>query len=102
MAVAAGVPWADVVDRLGSARSLSPWRMAMPERADGLVVVNDSYNANPASMLAALEALAAIGERGGRRTVAVLGEMLELGPTSAEQHAEVGAARPRGSASTSW
>ena len=42
-------------------------------------------------MLAALEALAAIGERGGRRTVAVLGEMLELGPTSAEQHAEVGA-----------
>ncbi|MFZ2015922.1 MAG: UDP-N-acetylmuramoyl-tripeptide--D-alanyl-D-alanine ligase [Nocardioides sp.] len=91
MALAAGVGWDDVVEALGRARSLSPWRMALHERADGLVVVNDSYNANPASMLAALEALAAIGERGGRRTVAVLGEMLELGPTSAEQHAEVGA-----------
>jgi UDP-N-acetylmuramoyl-tripeptide--D-alanyl-D-alanine ligase len=90
MALAAGVSWDVVVEALGQARSLSPWRMALHERADGLVVVNDSYNANPASMLAALEALAAIGERGGRRTVAVLGEMLELGPTSAEQHAEVG------------
>ena len=38
--------------------------MALHERADGLVVVNDSYNANPASMNAALDALAAIGERG--------------------------------------
>jgi len=91
MALAAGVPWATVVGALGSARSLSPWRMALHERPDGLVVVNDSYNANPASMNAALDALAAIGERGGRRTVAVLGEMLELGETSAEQHAEVGA-----------
>jgi UDP-N-acetylmuramoyl-tripeptide--D-alanyl-D-alanine ligase len=90
MAVAAGVPWADVVTALGSARSLSKWRMALHERADGLVVVNDSYNANPASMEAALDALVAIGARGGRRTVAVLGEMLELGPTSAEQHEEVG------------
>ena len=89
MALAVGVPWGDVVTSLGSARSLSPWRMALQERADGLVVVNDSYNANPASMKAALEALAAIGER-GRRTIAVLGEMLELGDTSAEQHVEVG------------
>jgi UDP-N-acetylmuramoyl-tripeptide--D-alanyl-D-alanine ligase len=91
MALAAGVPWATAVSALGSARSLSPWRMALHERADGLVVVNDSYNANPASMNAALDALVAIGERGHRRTVAVLGEMLELGATSAEQHAEVGA-----------
>jgi UDP-N-acetylmuramoyl-tripeptide--D-alanyl-D-alanine ligase len=42
-------------------------------------------------MAAALDALAAIGERGGRRTVAVLGEMLELGETTAEEHAGVGA-----------
>jgi UDP-N-acetylmuramoyl-tripeptide--D-alanyl-D-alanine ligase len=91
MALAAGVAFDDVVTALGSARSLSPWRMALHERADGLVVVNDSYNANPASMAAALDALAAIGKRGRRRTVAVLGEMLELGETSAEQHAEVGA-----------
>ena len=90
MALAAGMSLGDVVAALGSARSLSPWRMAMHERPDGLVVVNDTYNANPASMNAALDALAAIGERGDRRTVAVLGEMLELGDTSAEQHAEVG------------
>jgi UDP-N-acetylmuramoyl-tripeptide--D-alanyl-D-alanine ligase len=91
MALAAGVPWEVVVEALGTARSLSPWRMALHERADGLVVVNDAYNANPASMNAALDALAAIGERGDRRTVAVLGEMLELGASAAEQHAEVGA-----------
>jgi len=91
MAVAAGVAWDDVPAALGQATSLSPWRMALTERSDGLVVVNDSYNANPASMEAALDALAAIGARGGRRTVAVLGEMLELGPTAPEQHAEVGA-----------
>jgi UDP-N-acetylmuramoyl-tripeptide--D-alanyl-D-alanine ligase len=90
MALAVGVPLPEIVATLGSARSLSPWRMAIHERADGLVVVNDSYNANPASMNAALAALAAIGERGDRRTVAVLGEMLELGDTATEQHAEVG------------
>jgi UDP-N-acetylmuramoyl-tripeptide--D-alanyl-D-alanine ligase len=65
--------------------------MALHERSDGLVVVNDSYNANPVSMKAALDALAAIGDKGGRRTVAVLGEMLELGELSEEQHADVGA-----------
>jgi UDP-N-acetylmuramoyl-tripeptide--D-alanyl-D-alanine ligase len=91
MALAVGVPFAEIVATLGSARSLSPWRMALHERTDGLVVVNDSYNANPASMNAALEALAAMGQRSRRRTVAVLGEMLELGETSDEQHAEVGA-----------
>jgi UDP-N-acetylmuramoyl-tripeptide--D-alanyl-D-alanine ligase len=91
MATAAGVPWADVVAALGTARSLSPWRMALHRRPDGLVVVNDSYNANAASMKAALDALAAIGDKSGRRTIAVLGEMLELGDESEEQHAEVGA-----------
>jgi UDP-N-acetylmuramoyl-tripeptide--D-alanyl-D-alanine ligase len=90
MALSAGVPWDDVVETLPTARSLSPWRMALHERADGLVVVNDSYNANPASMVAALDALAAIGHRGSRRTVAVLGEMLELGASAAADHVEVG------------
>ncbi|HEY3530109.1 MAG TPA: UDP-N-acetylmuramoyl-tripeptide--D-alanyl-D-alanine ligase [Nocardioides sp.] len=90
MAAAAGVGWDEIVDTLGRARSLSPWRMALHERADGVVVVNDAYNANPASMAAALDALAAIGARGGRRTIAVLGEMLELGPSSADDHVAVG------------
>jgi UDP-N-acetylmuramoyl-tripeptide--D-alanyl-D-alanine ligase len=91
MARAAGVDWDEIVDTVGRARSLSPWRMALHERADGLVVINDAYNANPASMAAALDALVAIGSRGGRRTVAVLGEMLELGDSAAADHASVGA-----------
>jgi UDP-N-acetylmuramoyl-tripeptide--D-alanyl-D-alanine ligase len=91
MASAAGVGWSEIVEVLGRARSLSPWRMALHERADGLVVVNDAYNANPASMTAALDALAAIGGRGSRRTVAVLGEMLELGESSRDDHVMVGA-----------
>ncbi|HEX4685571.1 MAG TPA: UDP-N-acetylmuramoyl-tripeptide--D-alanyl-D-alanine ligase [Nocardioides sp.] len=90
MAAAGGIGWDEIVESLGRARSLSPWRMAMHERADGLVVVNDAYNANPASMAAALDALAAIGRRRERRTVAVLGEMLELGETSTVDHAVVG------------
>jgi UDP-N-acetylmuramoyl-tripeptide--D-alanyl-D-alanine ligase len=90
MAVAAGTAWDDVLGALAAARSLSPWRMALHERADGLVVVNDAYNANPESMAAALDALAAIGARGRRRTVAVLGEMLELGDSSVSDHVAVG------------
>jgi len=51
------------------------------------VVVNDAYNANPESVAAALRAVVAIGEG---RAVAVLGEMLELGPGSHAAHVEVG------------
>ena len=55
----------------------------------GTTVVNDCYNANPLSMRAALDDLA-MQEPAGRR-VAVLGDMLELGPTEREHHAEIGA-----------
>ncbi|MCA9573723.1 MAG: hypothetical protein KC656_38085, partial [Myxococcales bacterium] len=55
------------------------------ERRGGLVVLNDAYNANPASMGGALETLAALP---GRR-IALLGDMLELGDIEAEAHAEV-------------
>ncbi len=66
-------------------------RLDLPE---GVVVVNDCYNANPMSMRAALDDLAATAR--GRR-VAVLGDMLELGPEERRFHAEVGAhARARG------
>ena len=68
-----------VAESLRAIDRLSPWRMELHERADGLVVVNDAYNANPDSMRAALETLARMGQRAGRRTVAVLGEMRELG-----------------------
>lgn len=91
MALAAGFGLAEVAQALGSARSASPWRMEVTERADGLVLVNDAYNANPESVRAALEALAAIGASSGRRTVAVLGEMKELGSEHEAGHRAVGA-----------
>jgi UDP-N-acetylmuramoyl-tripeptide--D-alanyl-D-alanine ligase len=64
--------------------------MEVHERADGLLVVNDAYNANPASMAAAIDALAEIGRRRSRRTVAILGEMKELGAESDAAHHDVG------------
>ena len=67
---------------------LSPWRgqeLALP---GGGFVVNDAYNANPDSMRAALEHLA---ERaGGRRRVAILGEMAELGDSAQAYHRRIG------------
>jgi UDP-N-acetylmuramoyl-tripeptide--D-alanyl-D-alanine ligase len=90
MALAAGVDLDTVADALGDAVPASRWRMELTERADGLVVVNDAYNANPESMRAAIDTLAGIGARSGRRTVAVLGEMLELGDGAAAAHAGVG------------
>lgn len=93
MALAAGIDLDTVADALGDARPTSRWRMELGERSDGLVVLNDAYNANPESTTAALGTLAAIGRGGprGRRTVAVLGEMRELGQGSAEAHRGVGA-----------
>jgi UDP-N-acetylmuramoyl-tripeptide--D-alanyl-D-alanine ligase len=58
------------------------------EEVGGIVLVDDSYNANPASMAAALRTLAEIGEE--CRSMAVLGDMLELGPGSEEAHREIG------------
>ena len=63
--------------------------MAVTDRADGVTIIDDSYNANPDSMRAALKALAVVAGR-DRRSVAVLGEMLELGPDSRDQHDEIG------------
>jgi UDP-N-acetylmuramoyl-tripeptide--D-alanyl-D-alanine ligase len=92
MAIAAGFGQDEVAEALSQAVSASRWRMELSERADGLVVINDAYNANPESVRAALEALAAVGERSGRRTVAVLGEMRELGSEHVAGHRSVGAA----------
>ncbi|MBI2246137.1 MAG: UDP-N-acetylmuramoyl-tripeptide--D-alanyl-D-alanine ligase [Nocardioides sp.] len=95
MALAVGIPLADIAAGLSAATASSPMRMEVHERADGLIVVNDAYNANPASVVAALESLAVIGRRRHRRTVAVLGEMLELGRESFDGHVRVGRAAAR-------
>ena len=92
MALAAGLDLGAVATGLSGARSASRWRMEVHERADGLLLINDAYNANPASMTSALATVGDIGARRGRRTVAVLGEMKELGADHDAGHHEVGRA----------
>ena len=90
MAIAVGVPLLDVTRSLTAARPASRWRMEVHDRPDGVTVINDAYNANPESMAAALDTLDGIG-RSGRRTIAVLGEMKELGAEHETAHRRVGA-----------
>jgi len=93
-----GMPVGVVATALSAAVPVSRWRMEVTDRADGVRVVNDAYNANPDSVRAALKALATMGRGtlstgaagGPRRTWAVLGEMLELGESSTEQHDAIG------------
>ncbi len=88
-AVAVGVELSQVASGLTTAASRSRWRMELQDRSDGVTVINDSYNANPDSMRAALTTLAELG-RTGRHTWAVLGDMLELGETASDEHAAIG------------
>ncbi|WP_087510610.1 UDP-N-acetylmuramoyl-tripeptide--D-alanyl-D-alanine ligase [Cellulomonas iranensis] len=88
-ALAVGLDLDDVVAGLSAADALSPHRMHVVDRPDGVTVVDDSYNANPDSMRAALKALAVIAGR-ERRSVAVLGEMLELGDEHRTAHDAIG------------
>jgi UDP-N-acetylmuramoyl-tripeptide--D-alanyl-D-alanine ligase len=88
VACAAGVSVADAVTGLAGAVG-SPLRMDLRRSAAGLLVLNDSYNANPTSMAAAIDALAKLGEGSGRR-FAVLGPMAELGSHSTGEHQRLG------------
>ncbi len=88
-ALAVGVELDPVAAALAAAGPRSRWRMELHDRSDGVTVINDSYNANPDSMRAALTTLAELG-RAGRHTWAVLGDMLELGETAADEHAAIG------------
>lgn len=80
----------EVAEVLSTTGPASPHRMAVTERADGVTVVDDSYNASPEAMRAALKALVAMTRPTGRRGVAVLGEMRELGAVAAQEHADIG------------
>jgi UDP-N-acetylmuramoyl-tripeptide--D-alanyl-D-alanine ligase len=82
---------AEIARALGSATA-SEMRGEVIEFADGFTVIDDSYNSNPRSLLSMARAVAeAKGKPGGaRRTFIVAGEMLELGETGAELHAEAG------------
>jgi UDP-N-acetylmuramoyl-tripeptide--D-alanyl-D-alanine ligase len=91
VALVLGMPLDRIAGALSAATAASPGRMAVAERADGVTVIDDAYNANPDSMKAALKALAAVGRgRPGSRTVAVLGEMRELGESALAEHDAVG------------
>ncbi len=74
---------------LAGAAPASRWRMEVTDRADGVTVINDAYNANPESMRAALATLSAMSPD-GRRGWAVLGPIGELGDGADAAHAEVG------------
>lgn len=94
-AVALGLPPAGVAAALSGAGPRSRWRMELAERGDGLVVINDAYNANPESMRAAVDTLADLGRRRrpahpAGRTWALLGDMLELGDRAVEHHRALG------------
>jgi UDP-N-acetylmuramoyl-tripeptide--D-alanyl-D-alanine ligase len=84
--VALGVAPADMADGAASI-GFSRFRGERLELRDGIVLVNDCYNANPVSMRAALDQLATLG---ASRTLAVLGEMGELGADTPAYHREVG------------
>ena len=87
-AFAAGIPANRIAAGLSGQKAASRWRMERTDRADGVSIINDAYNANPESMRAALRTLAELGQ--GRRTWAVLGEMLELGDSSVHEHDAIG------------
>ncbi|MGC4895894.1 UDP-N-acetylmuramoyl-tripeptide--D-alanyl-D-alanine ligase [Micromonospora sp. DT31] len=83
-----GLPLPDLAVALGELGLVSTRRMDVFERPDGVTVIDDSYNANPASTGVALRAL--VSMRGAGRTVAVLGYMAELGDFEREGHQQVG------------
>ncbi|MDH6237225.1 UDP-N-acetylmuramoyl-tripeptide--D-alanyl-D-alanine ligase [Cryobacterium sp. CG_9.6] len=84
-----GVDLATIVAGLESVQRAERWRMEVLGGRDNVTVINDAYNASPDSMTAALKTLAQIAEPGGR-TIAVLGEMAELGDLAGEEHDRVG------------
>lgn len=100
VALECGMSPRDAARALSQATAASRWRMEITERADGVVVINDAYNANPESMRAALKTLVEMTAiRSSRpigasstsaRSWAVLGEMGELGEQSTAEHDALG------------
>ncbi len=86
---AIGIPIDRIAEGIGAAAPMT-MRMEITKDSAGLTVLNDSYNANPVSMRAALEFLARQKETTGGRAVAVMGDMLELGDFTRAGHESVG------------
>ncbi len=88
-----GMPVGAVAAGLSAATALSKGRMEVTERPDGVVIVNDAYNASPEAVTAALHAVGVMAA--GGRAYAVLGRMAELGERSREFHEDAGVAAAR-------
>ena len=84
-----GVDLPAAASAIGTLARAERWRMEVLEPREGITVINDAYNASPDSMAAALKTLAQLS-RGDRRSVAVLGEMAELGDYANEEHDRIG------------
>lgn len=91
MALAAGAPFEAVLAGLQSARPVAG-RQDGKQLANGAVLIDDSYNANPGSVLAGIAALTAACALDGRQSLLVLGDMAELGDTAVDLHAQIGTA----------
>ncbi|MGL6236948.1 MAG: UDP-N-acetylmuramoyl-tripeptide--D-alanyl-D-alanine ligase [Segniliparus sp.] len=90
VALECGMTAAQAAEALSRARAASPRRMQVGQRADGAVVINDSYNANPESMRAGLRALVDMADTSGGVSWAVLGPMGELGEDAVVLHDQLG------------
>lgn len=88
IATALNMPIDKISAGLSTADSSSKWRMELHEVA-GRLIINDSYNANPESMFAALDSLRLFAQERGGRAWALLGKMHELGDYSIAGHREV-------------
>lgn len=88
-AFALGISTSDIASALSIHQSASKWRMELLE-LDGLTLINDSYNANPESMSAALQTLALLTQERGGNSWAFLAKMHELGTDSEEMHRKIG------------
>jgi len=84
-----GVPLPAIIAGLEAVQRAERWRMEVLGGRDNVTVINDAYNASPDSMTAALKTLAQIADPGSR-TIAVLGEMAELGALAGDEHDRIG------------
>ncbi len=85
-----GVPAARAIAAIEGVPRAERWRMEVLDGGDGVVVINDAYNASPDSTAAALKTLAQITRGAPGRSIAVLGEMAELGEYAQEEHDRIG------------
>jgi len=84
-----GIPMERAIPAIEAVPRAERWRMEVLQPGGGITVINDAYNASPDSTAAALKTLAQIREP-GQRTVAVLGEMAELGDYAQDEHDRIG------------